>query len=169
MLRVLLAALVLALAAPIPASAATSRHLLAAVAIPSVPVTVHNASCPFDLGVNTGCYLRTTNEMWIPDRGDRATYWHEMGHAVDAQLLTDGARNAFKCLPAMWMDHGTDKSACTAPWAGDVAEMFADAYADCRMRLMPSGDSYFLMGHGYWPDTDRRHLNACRFIARATR
>jgi hypothetical protein len=136
-----------------------------ASAIPAVPVNFHVGICPDD-SLSTGCYYAHSNDLWIEDPTDRVTFSHEMGHAFDAQRLDDGERHRFSCLPAAQPPVEGDPDLCGARWDENVAEVFADAYANCRLRFR-AGSVRFLYGNGYEPSTTRRHRNACRFIARA--
>jgi hypothetical protein len=133
--------------------------------IPAVPVNLHIGACP-DIPLSSECYYAHTNDLWLEDSEDRVSYWHGMGHAFDTQRLDDGERHRFSCLPAARPAIETDPDACGARWDEQAIEIFADAYANCRLRFR-FGSVRFLYGNGYEPSTARRHRNACRFIARA--
>lgn len=135
--------------------------LLAAAAL-SVPVTVHNAPCPANPAWN-GCYYAETNEAYVAPHADRFTRLHEIGHALFAQMLDDGERYAFSCLPAMRPADG-DPPRC-GRWNSDVNELAADVYANCALGWKPDGPR-FANRFGY-NATRRQHRNACRFINRA--
>lgn len=157
---------VIIVGAAIAASAGLERNAEArALVIPAVAVTIHHGTCPDD-AQSTGCYYASSNEIWVEDPGDQVTYWHEMGHAFDAQRLDDGERHRFSCLPAARPDILSDPDPCGARWDESVIEIFADAYANCRLQFRFRSDE-FMFGNGYEPSTLRRHRNACRFIARA--
>jgi hypothetical protein len=137
----------------------------AALSIPAVPVNLHIGKCP-DIALSNECYYAHTNDLWLEDPADRVSYWHGMGHAFDTQRLDDGERHRFSCLPAAKPPVEGDPDLCGARWDEHVAEVFADAYANCRLRFR-AGSVRFLYGNGYEPTTARRHRNACRLIARA--
>lgn len=138
--------------------------LLALALVPVPAVNVNFEPCPgYDrLGV-AGCYIAETNTAYVPQRDDNDTLWHEVGHAFDARHLDDGERDAFMCLPAMWLDPGLYERRCGGTWD---EEAFADAYANCALGYTPA-NRRFMNGFGYEPTTVRRHRNACRFIKRA--
>jgi hypothetical protein len=143
----------------------TLATFLTAAAL-SIPVTVHDGPCPDRPDFSAGCYAAATNTIWVEDLvHNGSVFWHERGHAFDAQRMDAGERAAFSCLHALRLDYG-DPPRCHKPWAeDDLVEVFADAYANCAMAALPGSDR-FSNGADYWP-TKRQHLAVCRFINRA--
>jgi hypothetical protein len=150
MLRAVLIAAVLALAAPAVADA--SR-------VPLPPrLTVHHAPCPYNpvgtLQEDRAC--SGDEDVWISSRADRFDRWHEIGHVFDAQVLTDSDREYLTRLlgikPGEWVRDSYR----------DPSEFFADAYAACALGLDP--DHHWVTGYGYEP-TRRQHHAVCNAIA----
>jgi hypothetical protein len=115
MLKVALIAALLLLVAPPAASA--------------LDVTVHREPCPAYGG---SCADVDTGEAWIEPGAGRFTYWHEIGHHFDHQLLTAEQRSWF--IPRLGFDPAEPWDQGTGPGTRGPSEVFADAYATCRMR-----------------------------------
>lgn len=139
---------------------------------PVVPI-VRDASC----GDALGCFDGTTIHLSADAR--RWTLEHERGHVMDAERLTDAQRAAFSSLP--WVRRSVEPD---AGWYGydesgayfyGYAEVFADAYATCRLRRLPQprprhgvivGKGDRMGTYGYDPGTNNRQRRTCRRIAR---
>jgi hypothetical protein len=150
----------------------TPAAILATIILAVAPVPVEHAPCPQQAAIEyAGCYYPPpTDLIYVPTIQDPSTQdeimWHERGHAADWHFLTAGERHRFTCLPALRTTE--ERSRCGHPWGPVMIEMWADAYATCHFRNLPSrGISPWVGDLRYWPKTDRRQVNACRFIARA--
>ena len=112
--------------------------MFAFVTVPVVAVTIVFGNCP---GSQRSCYYIPTNSVYIAPsewtipvmRPSLVT--HELGHAYDFQVMDDGDRR----LLSRWLpDRGPWRSqapADTAAHDNSGAELFAEAYADCAMRV----------------------------------
>lgn len=116
--------------------------------------------------------------VWLgPDAG-RWTRAHEFGHVADAQAMSDQERAAFlKLMPlvghiepdAGWWGYDEDGA-----YFYGAAEVFADAYASCRLERLPQprpNRQGVIVGtwegsYGYDPDTNGRQRRICARIAR---
>lgn len=157
-------AILLALAAPARADWNTASH---------VPLTRLYAAGPITLTF-TGCPTRPTRactisddlpvRIYIPPRQYQhqslaGVYYHELGHAFDALLLTDPQRAALK--RAM--------GAAPRPWRSppnSPHEQFAEAFRLCATygpRWTMRGDYTIKYG---WQPTRRRYATTCRLIRR---
>jgi hypothetical protein len=117
------------------------------------------------------CFARPAEPTW----DDRHVREHELGHAFDQVMLDDYEREWFRDLMGLktrpwWILLG-------AEWASLVphgyshaspGEIFADAYAYCRLRTVftwrsAKGTHSLDVGSGYDP-TNFQHRRVCRFI-----
>lgn len=150
---VLLALVLLGLTAPAAnaerarvGEATTARVGLPRV-LPTPAAPVVRAPCPDGGGA---CFYDGT--VFVPYGAGRFAYWHEMGHAFDAETLTPADRAYLQRLmraPTDWWPH--------------AGEWFADYYAICRLGLHPT--------HGDWVDSyvlgrpsERRLHDICNTI-----
>lgn len=109
---------------------------------------------------------------------------HELGHVFDERSLDAGERQRFATLQAQTYDEhgradGTDGSE-DLPWLtlaenpdgtvtssyGDLGEVFADAYANCRLGRVVASGHLWETGYGYDP-APQQHRAICKLIARA--
>lgn len=86
--------------------------------------------------MGTAAYDTTTNTVYYQGRLDRATRAHELGHALDDQVLNDGDRVYFQKLmhaPAGAWYTGTGMQG----GASSPSEWFADYYQAAALHLDP--------------------------------
>jgi hypothetical protein len=103
---------------------------------------------------NEGC---ADHERGILYARSRETYWHELGHFYDWQVLSERQRARFRALTRAprqlpWWNYSSD------PDVESVAENFADAYAICALNYRPPG-----FWPGYMPNR-KLHSRVCEFI-----
>lgn len=142
-------------------SAAPARADDAAIAsrsgIPSPRATIIHAPCP-DVG---GSCAYADGRVYLARGASRFARQHELGHVFDTQFLDEGERNKLQRLLGLprgpWFD-GTGEGSASP------SEMFADAYAACRLQLDPMG--LWQVSYGYLP-TRRQHRLVCATIVRA--
>lgn len=197
----LLAAVVACLLAAAPAAATTMARVSHGYAQkpttrpyqlpirPQAPAVAFAAATAEDCGgevasgLAVACYDPQTNTVYLGSEAGEWTRQHEMGHAADALYLSDEERSSFlKLMPVIgdiepdagWW--GYDEPTPDGPdlmiFGG--AEIFADAYASCRLRLLPQprpNRHGVIVGswpsnYGYHPDTNNRQRRVCARIAR---
>ncbi len=132
------------------------------VPMPTAPVV--QAACPDGGG---DCYYQGTAYVEPGSPAVRFRTWHELGHALDAERLTDTDRATFTSLFKMqgaW-NQGTGMG------TRSPNEVFADAYAACALRMRPHGRargrmvvSRWQTSYGYYP-TSRQHRRVCFAIS----
>lgn len=130
----------------------------------------------------SACYDSAFNVIYVVDYLTRFSRAHETGHAADHQTMSDAERASF-------MNSVVPKVAELEPDAGwwgydedgayfyGGAEIFADAYATCRLRLLPGGVrkangalvGSWSTGYGYNPETNARQRRVCARISRWVR
>jgi len=138
--------------------------------VPSPPhVKVAYAPCP-DTGEGT---CSSTDTVYLTTR-DRYTRQHELGHLAAWQLLDDAEQNAMEPLlgvskPTLW-NNGTGEDCYGRKCP---SELFADAYASCRLGMLPEGrrrDGVIVgsweTAYGYWPETNASQRRTCRAMRR---
>lgn len=125
-----------------------------------------------------GCYDATSNRVLFV-HPNRWTRQHELGHVADAQAMSDAERSEFLRLVVGGLGH----IEADAGWWGyddqdayifGAAEVFADAYASCRLGRLPQprpNAHGIIVGswpgsYGYDPDTNARQRRICARIAR---
>jgi hypothetical protein len=90
--------------------------------------------------MGTASYAPDTDTLYYVGTLDRATKGHEVGHAVDDQLLTDGDRHYFQRLmhapPGEWRTGTGLQGGATSP-----SEWFADYYQAAALKLDPRRES----------------------------
>ena len=130
----------------------------AEVPTPSGVVTLVLEACPAYVSA-AGCTFAQARRMHLAPIGrDRRTFFHELGHVFDAQVLTDGERQRFRRLVG-----------ARGPWFGVVGEdspgeQFAEAYALCaRFRTLRT--TQFAMYD--YVATPQRHAAVCALIRQA--
>jgi hypothetical protein len=162
----LVAAVVLALAAPAHASTTiSSEHPRyqrwvdeALVPTPETTVVVsesaESAPCrPFGAGCADG------DRIWVNPRDPylRAVFLHELGHVFEHHYLDDSVRAQFQRITA-------DDRAWSGPW-NPPREQFAEAYSMCaRWAERPRRIRMWMYG---WKPSPPEHRQACRLIRRA--
>lgn len=147
--------------------------------LPSPVPQVVVGECP---GFEGGCYLGrddtdstgrvyATGAAFVVTR-DRFAILHEFGHAYDATMMDPGERNRFAHLMDMndllWTWSYTDEAGHVIQSGSSPAELFADAYANCRMGHIVASGHVWESGYGYYP-RPRQHRLICGMIARAGR
>lgn len=172
-----IALLILASAPAAPASARIHRPPL-----PGVMPAVIVADCPGADGEVSECYVPpgdadATGRPWPAGAvftfdGDRFSIAHGLGHAFDWTMMDDGERSAFARLAGrgdqVWSYTFTDPAGHLLQSPASVAEAFADAYANCRLRHVVAPGRAWQAGYDYYP-TARQHRRICGLIARAGR
>lgn len=134
---------------------------LAAVPVPT-DYRVHHEKCPEDTeALIAACANTATGDIYLPVAGSFALQ-HELGHLVDAQLLTDGDRRWFTRRLGMspglaWRD--------AAKWR-TPSEVFADAYAACALKWSPGRKrGRWEVAYDYIPSL-RQHRRVCAGLDR---
>jgi hypothetical protein len=104
--------------------------------------------------------------------GDRFTTAHELGHAYDAAMMDDMERHAFSHilgrLDEYWSSTYTDEDGRVLQYPDSLAEVFADAYANCRLGHVVAPGHAWEAGYNYYP-TARENRRICGLITRAGR
>jgi len=171
MSRLLLALLIAFLCAS-PAQARVARPPLP-VPMPQIVID----ECP---GLpDRGCYIGVgeqdvNGDVWprgaVFTSGDKFEVSHELGHAFDDSLMDVGERNRFATLlgdPGQpWSESYTDPEGRLIQSPGSLAELFADAYASCRLGYEIEPGRVWVIGYGYHP-SGRMHRLICKMIRRA--
>jgi hypothetical protein len=171
----------LALAAPPTAQAHPGTHPsygrrlrseMAHVPLPRpLPAIVHG-HCPgiSENDMTEGCYDDTANTLYV-DRGvDRFGINHELGHAYDEDYMDATERQRFATLVGAprdaWNATTVTPDGYLVQSDDAVSELFADAYAACRLRMLPMIGHDWVLVYGYMPRAPR-HVKICGLIARA--
>lgn len=151
-----------------------------AVPLPSEAVTVSFDGCPGGAG---GCASPDTGEIWLGGT-ERFVLAHEIGHVYDYRHLDGYWRGRLILLMGFEPTDHWDGKAGDGIATGDQclvracpAEIFADAYAACALRLDPRPRPLLnrrgrligtISGNWYsaydWQPGYRRHLKVCRVI-----
>jgi hypothetical protein len=104
--------------------------------------------------------------------GYRFTTYHELGHAFNDTMMDAGERNRFASLldrpDEAWSATYIDEQGRLIQDPRSLDEVFADAYANCRMGRVVASGHVWEAGYDYYP-TAREHRLACRMLARAGR
>lgn len=155
-----------ALAFCAPAASASDVTVADASRIPTPHALVITAACPdMDGQATAGACSFPDGRVYLPAGTDQFARQHELGHIFDAQYLDAGERN--RATRLLGFPAGT-------PWRNGTGlggfdsphELFADAYAACRLGLDPMSE--WETSYDYAPT--RRELRAmCGFIRRAAR
>jgi hypothetical protein len=164
MLRKLIPLTVVALAATtMCATASAARPPLP----PETPRIVPSA-CP-GLAV-AGCYDWLTNTIYSAGLNQYGLT-HELGHAYDAQVLDDGERASFG--QRIGRPHMPWESTYLPDGQSDVVgleELFADAYASCRLGWMPRRHGRYAWtythAYNYEPHSNAQQRHTCAAISR---
>lgn len=130
--------------------------------IPSPKVTVLAESCPD--GSGGPCANQESRTIYLPTGTSSFAREHELGHIFDVQYLSEGERNRFQTLAKIKGEWNPGTGA-TAAGMRSPAERFADAYAACRLGLVPGAN--WTVGYGYNP-TRKQHRAVCGFLRRAS-
>lgn len=158
MRRALTACLVVLLAWP--GAAAARRHPGVVPPLPPYVPPVYVGECPGAAGGDAlGCYSPAAIYVAPASAADGWVLAHEIGHAVDYELLDTGERTRFRTLI-----HRPHMPWFFADRPGGAGELFADAYANCRRRRDPSHG--WRTYYGYAPSA-HVHRRVCGFIVRA--
>jgi len=138
----------------------------AEVPTPDATITVVETSakegCPGSATYAVACTAPTEQTIWLaPDVligwQPRLTFLHEIGHNVDADLLTSWMRSRFLAILKLLGAWGDESS---QPYPPD--ERFADVYAECAIH--PFVPPHHL---GFEPiGGPVRHDRLCRMLAR---
>ena len=147
--------------------------------LPTPLPEIIDAHCP-GLTEAGGCYFSPGNgdasgrvyaRGAVFSRGrDRFSTLHEMGHAFDATMMDAGERNRFAWLLSrdleVWTYSYTDDDGRLIQAGNSLAEVFADAYANCRMGHERGSGEEWEAGYDYYPEAST-HRQVCRLITRA--
>jgi len=133
--------------------------------------TTEAKGCPSRVLNFAGCTRPSEGKIWLaPEMIGRAyprgTFYHEIGHNVDADFLPDWMRARFMAILAL-----------EGPWYADVEEVdyltpnekFADVYAECAVKPVIRREHLWGRGpiYGSEPIGGRpRHNALCRMIAK---
>jgi hypothetical protein len=160
----------LVLATILLVSGQAEAAVLGAPLPPWVPPVV-TGPCPWDAEAG-GCYVDEI--IYVVPPVDRFTLNHEIGHAFDDQVMGAGdgyaltpPRAKFEAIMHLhgpwWLLGKCVHGYCDAPPRGiSPAEVFADEYANCRLRQRPD--------RGPWSaayestPTLRQHERACALM-----
>lgn len=170
MIRVALAAVVLALVFP-AAAAADLRVLLDGAPSPALQGWVDASEVPVAGGLLQAfsgpcvdgrlnpCTTTPGDRVWlssavVPLAQKRLVFSHELGHRFDYRVMTPAARDAFRALI------GTRRPWRAAP--NSPHEQFAEAYGLCLRHRVIARDRD-AGNYGYWP-TRGTHRRVCRLI-----
>lgn len=141
-LRLAAAALVAVVLYAPPAGAASASGRASAIAATS-GVTVTYTACPGYPNA-AGCFDRDTDTIYVAQRGDNSTLWHELGHVFDRDLLTDSDRRWIARMVGM-----PRRAWFAAEGRESPAERFADVYAECKMGTRSRPGRMRLTGYGF--------------------
>jgi hypothetical protein len=118
----------------------------------------------------TACFdpngAQPTIHLAGPHTYDRTQFFHELGHAFDASVMTGASRAGFVKI----MRYRTSSWTATSPGSDESAEeRFASAYSLCARRSRVSRDSsLYGPGHGYgYQPTASQHRRVCALVRRA--
>lgn len=147
-----------------------------------MPQVIHGA-CPGMGDDAAGCFVAAgeadyTGRPWptgaVFTDGDKFTKEHELGHAFDATMMDAGERERFVRLTGMfaddelWVSIYVDENDRVIDTGNSPAEIFADAYASCRIGQIIAPRYEWTTSTGYMP-TARTEREICGMIARAGR
>lgn len=126
--------------------------------------------------------------IWLADPSYRFGRAHELGHVFDEQFMDAGERQRFASIQSeLWDDIGGkhekqigSNDSDHDPWFsvaenldgtvttayGDLGEIFADAYAACRLRMVRGSNHTWETGYGYEPGA-AQHRRICKLIYNA--
>jgi hypothetical protein len=167
-------AIALLLASP---AAARSRR----VAVPPLPnpmPMIVKAACPGFPDATECVFQPGTADQLGADyprgavftEGYRFATDHGLGHIYDATRMDDSERHAFAHIlerpGELWSSTYTDDDGRLVQWPGSLAEVFADAYANCRLRHVVAPGHAWEAGYDYYP-TPRENRRVCGLIKRA--
>lgn len=151
------------------------------VAMPPLPIPmpqIINAPCPGLEGEVAGCEIGVgeadqhgtvypTGAVFTT--GDRFTTAHELGHAFDETLMDAAERERFSEMvwreDEVWSDTYTTDAGALVQSPDSLAEVFADAYANCRLNHVVGPGHLWEAGYDYYP-TPRQHRRVCRAMVR---
>lgn len=148
------------------ASAASEAKFASATGIPTPAATLIDAPCPdASPEATTSICAYQDGRIYLPHGSGRFAREHELGHQFDTQYLQPGERNKATRLLGFAMGtpwrNGTGTGGFDSPH-----ELFADAFAACRLQLDPGSD--WETSYDYAP-TRREFRAVCAFIRRASR
>jgi hypothetical protein len=161
----------------------TSRARTYKVARPPLPnpmPRIIRGPCP-GLDEAAGCFIPAgdadyTGTPWptgaVFTDGYRFTTAHELGHAFDATMMDAGERQRFIHLTRMfpgdvaWNSTYVDEEGRLLDTGNSPAEVFADAYASCRIGQIIAEGHEWTTSTGYMPTAHIERM-VCRMIVRA--
>lgn len=125
--------------------------------------------------------------IWLADPSYRFGRQHELGHVFDEQFMDAGERQRFAELQSElwdvvrgrdirvgsndsdqdpWFTVGENPDGSITSGYGDLGELFADAYAACRLGLVRAPNHMWETGYGYEPGLSQ-HRRICKMISKA--
>lgn len=129
--------------------------------IPTPDATILEQGCPDGGGPCSAGRL-----LYIPRGTSAFSREHELGHAFDAQYLDAGERFALQHRMGLPDGPWIRGTGMTADGYSSPSEWMADAYAACRLGLIPG--RRWTTAYGYEP-TKRQHRVVCGTLSRAGR
>lgn len=144
--------------------------------LPPKPVPIHYVGdegiikyCGAGVALIAGCYDGTS--IWVVKHADSFTVAHEIGHAYDDQVMSWPERYEFARLIGRPLTHALDWWVYKPKFF--QAELFADAYATCRLQMLPNSYSTnkvsyggWITSYGYYPYSNDFQRRICRAIKR---
>lgn len=127
-------------------------------------ITIVRGPCP-DEPQALGCAHAADATVYVDTR-DRFIVQHEIGHLFDAQRLDDRERGALAHLlhaRAPWNAPSLDGFGDDSP--APARELFADAYAACRLGLDPERGEWST-SYDWYPRTSGQQRHVCAVITR---
>jgi hypothetical protein len=182
--RTLLIGMVLAVLMATPADAHSPRaYKVARPRLPNPMPQIIRGPCPGMGDEAEGCFVAAgeadyTGTPWprgaVFTDGYRFTTAHELGHAFDATMMDAGERERFVRLTGMfaddeyWASTYIDDEGRLLDVGESPAEVFADAYASCRIGQIIASGHEWTTSTGYQP-TAHVEREVCGMIMRAGR
>lgn len=152
--------LLLALAIALSSATSAQARPLDRPPLPSPMPLIVAGTCPADPDAG-GCYYSATHTLYHRG-GNRFALAHELGHAFDTVELDERERTRFAGLMGQG---GATQWLSTSEHARDsLSEIFADAYATCRLGMTATGRWTTSTTYSPSPEQQRR---VCRFITAA--
>lgn len=148
------------------AGASAEAALARATRIPTPAATIIEAPCPdMDESAASEACAYPDGRLYLPAGTSDFQREHELGHQFDRQYMQPGEQN--KATRLLGFPVGTPWRNGTGTGGFDSPhELFADAYAACRLQLDPGSD--WETSYDYAP-TRREFREVCGFLRRAWR
>jgi hypothetical protein len=158
-----------------PASAASASA--PSVPLPPTMPTIVAQDCPGTS--HAGCADLDHMIAYVTAARPRFAVNHEIGHFADAETMDPGEQNRWMTLvhapQRAWWASSALPDGTTVISRGAPGEQFADAYATCRLDMMPEGTrrrdgtvtGSWASSTTYTPRTNANQRRNCAFIRRA--